>query len=234
MAYPSSIDSFTTKTSTDYVLAAHVNSLQTAVVAIETELGTDPAGTETNVADRLDALEATASLLAGRKRRFNILTVKGDPDNPPVDSMLDGTLVSTPIMLFSSSVDQKVHFSFHVPPDCNTDYDLTLCLDCAVNDDGDTGETVGIELHYACVANDESITGATEHTVDITDGLDVSSWDAEKRYYVDDLVIDAAHIAAGDTIHCTLQRDTDDDDDYPHDFGIYNIAIEYTIKNPST
>lgn len=40
MAYPSTLDSFTTKVAnTDLVRAAHINSLQDAVVNIETELG---------------------------------------------------------------------------------------------------------------------------------------------------------------------------------------------------
>lgn len=38
--YPGSLDSFTAKTDgVDYNLAAHINDLQDAVVAIETELG---------------------------------------------------------------------------------------------------------------------------------------------------------------------------------------------------
>lgn len=54
MAYPASLDSFTTKTDgvTD-VVAAHVNDLQTAIVNIETELGTDPAGSATDTKTRL-------------------------------------------------------------------------------------------------------------------------------------------------------------------------------------
>lgn len=56
MAYPASLDSFTTKTDdVTEVLAAHVNDMQTAIVAIETELGTDPAGTLTDVKTRLAA-----------------------------------------------------------------------------------------------------------------------------------------------------------------------------------
>lgn len=54
MAYPGSLDSFTTKTDdVTEVMAAHVNDLQTAIVAIETELGTDPAGTKTDLKTRL-------------------------------------------------------------------------------------------------------------------------------------------------------------------------------------
>jgi hypothetical protein len=50
MAYPSSIDSFTTKAYGDTVEAAHVNSLQTAVAAIETKVGV----TGSSVVDSLD------------------------------------------------------------------------------------------------------------------------------------------------------------------------------------
>lgn len=43
-AYPTTVKSFTTKVDfTDTVLAAHVNSLQEEVVAVQTELGTDVA-----------------------------------------------------------------------------------------------------------------------------------------------------------------------------------------------
>ncbi len=49
-SYPGAIDSYTTKTdSVDTVAAAHVNNLQDAVVAIETELGTNPKGSYTSV-----------------------------------------------------------------------------------------------------------------------------------------------------------------------------------------
>lgn len=56
-SFPSSLDSYTANTDgVDDVIAADVNELQEAIVAIETELGTDPAGTETDVSDRLDAM----------------------------------------------------------------------------------------------------------------------------------------------------------------------------------
>ena len=64
MAYPASLDSFTANTDgVDDVVAADVNELQTAIVAIETELGTDPAGTATDVKTRLArSLGATGNL----------------------------------------------------------------------------------------------------------------------------------------------------------------------------
>ena len=43
MSFPSTIDSFTTKVDgVDYYLAAHMNAVQTAIVAIETALGINP------------------------------------------------------------------------------------------------------------------------------------------------------------------------------------------------
>lgn len=54
MTYPSTIDSFLAKVDdVDDVMAQDINELQTAVEAIETELGTDPAGSLTDVKTRL-------------------------------------------------------------------------------------------------------------------------------------------------------------------------------------
>lgn len=54
MAYPASLDSFTTKVDgVDTYYAAHVNDIQTAIVNVETELGTDPAGSATDLTTRL-------------------------------------------------------------------------------------------------------------------------------------------------------------------------------------
>jgi len=67
VAYPTSLDSFSTKTDSvggvggDYVVAAHINALQDALLLIETELGTDPAGSATDVKTRL----AAAMMAAG-------------------------------------------------------------------------------------------------------------------------------------------------------------------------
>lgn len=64
MAYPASLDSFTTNTdSVDDVLAADMNAVQAGIVAIETELGTDPAGSLTDVKTRLAVSLSAAGLL---------------------------------------------------------------------------------------------------------------------------------------------------------------------------
>lgn len=55
-SYPGAIDSFTTKSAGQTITAAHVNDMQDAVVAVQTELGTDPAGSEVDVKTRLDNL----------------------------------------------------------------------------------------------------------------------------------------------------------------------------------
>lgn len=76
MAYPSTVDSYTAKTDgVDHVLAAHVNTLQTSVVAIETELGTDPAGSVPDVKTRLAVSHDDAGNL--RFKAVSDLTVSG-------------------------------------------------------------------------------------------------------------------------------------------------------------
>lgn len=64
MAFPGTLDSFTTKTDgVDKYLAAHMNAVQTSVVNIETELGTDPAGSATDLKTRLAVAISNAGLL---------------------------------------------------------------------------------------------------------------------------------------------------------------------------
>lgn len=53
-SYPGALDSFTTKTdNVDAILASHVNDLQNSVVAIQTELGTNPSAGFSDVTARL-------------------------------------------------------------------------------------------------------------------------------------------------------------------------------------
>lgn len=54
MAYPGTLDNFTPKVdNVDSIMAADINELQTAIEAIETELGTDPAGSAADLKTRL-------------------------------------------------------------------------------------------------------------------------------------------------------------------------------------
>ena len=58
-SYPGAVKNYTSKTDgVDDVLASHVNDLQLEVTAIETELGTDPAGTYTDLKTRLATFPA--------------------------------------------------------------------------------------------------------------------------------------------------------------------------------
>lgn len=61
--FPGGLDSFTTRTdgAGQLILAAHMNGVQDAIVAVETELGTDPAGASATVKDRLDALDTAVA-----------------------------------------------------------------------------------------------------------------------------------------------------------------------------
>lgn len=65
MSYPSSIDTFTAVVDgVDQVVAANINGVYTAVEAIQTELGTDPAGSLTDVKTRLAVSLTAAGYLA--------------------------------------------------------------------------------------------------------------------------------------------------------------------------
>lgn len=56
--YPGGIDSFTSKVDNqDTILANDINELQEAIENVETELGTDPAGEFSDVAERLDDID---------------------------------------------------------------------------------------------------------------------------------------------------------------------------------
>ena len=57
--YPGILDSYTTKTDlTETIYAAHVNNMQDAIVAIETELATNPKGANASVKARLEWIES--------------------------------------------------------------------------------------------------------------------------------------------------------------------------------
>lgn len=62
-SFPGSIKTFTDQVDDiDTVDAADINAAYDEIEAIETELGTDPAGSYTDVSDRLDAIEAGATI----------------------------------------------------------------------------------------------------------------------------------------------------------------------------
>ena len=64
-SYPGGLDSFTTKEDkVDLNQASHINDLQNAIVAAQTELGINPAGTRTDLLTRLSILMATNGALA--------------------------------------------------------------------------------------------------------------------------------------------------------------------------
>lgn len=63
--YPGSLDTFTTKTDKqDDYAAAHMNDVQNAIVAAQTEMGVNPAGSLTDVVTRLDYVQDSDGALA--------------------------------------------------------------------------------------------------------------------------------------------------------------------------
>ena len=77
--YPGGLDSYTTKQDgVDTVAAAHINDLQDAVSAIETELGTDPKGGYSNVGAAIaDKISASGGTLTGNLACNAGVTVDG-------------------------------------------------------------------------------------------------------------------------------------------------------------
>ena len=62
--YPGNIDSYTDKVNNqDTIIAAHVNNLQDAIVAIETELGTNPSGEHDTVKEYIESVEDSVNEL---------------------------------------------------------------------------------------------------------------------------------------------------------------------------
>lgn len=63
--YPTSLDSYTTKVNNvDIYDASHINDLQGAIVAIETQLGTTPKGTSASVAERIAGIRSLSGATA--------------------------------------------------------------------------------------------------------------------------------------------------------------------------
>ena len=106
MSFPSDIDSFTPNVDdVDDVIAEDVNELQTAIEAIETELGTDPAGSCTDLKTRLahsinnagmlefdDATELTISSGAITvTQNFHKVDTEADASTDYLDTINGGT-----------------------------------------------------------------------------------------------------------------------------------------------
>jgi hypothetical protein len=112
MAYPASLDSFTPKTdNVDDVMAADVNELQTAITALETELGTDPAGTLTDVKTRLAISLTDAGLV--RFAASTLLTISSGAITPTgnwhrVDT--EGSAASDYLDTIAAGADGQVLF----------------------------------------------------------------------------------------------------------------------------
>jgi hypothetical protein len=233
-SYPGALKNFTDFVDgVDYPQATMFNQIHDEVEAIQAELGTDPAGASAStVKERLENIEATDWLLEGKKRRVAVHSVKADDANAPSESFLTGTNVKTNVMWFNKDTNQKVHFTFHVPPDCDPAEDLTLILGCVIPT-AEASKAVVLDLDYRATAESEQINAGGSEQSD-TAILDVGTWTANYLLRISSLAAAAAQIAAADTISFSLSRDTaNGSDNYGYNFGIINIALEYTVKNPT-
>ena len=62
LQYPTAVDAFASwENDVDTVTATMFNDIQTSIVATQTELGADPAGSYSTVVDRLDAIDTAIS-----------------------------------------------------------------------------------------------------------------------------------------------------------------------------
>lgn len=88
--YPGSLDSFVAKSdgAGNPVNAAHINNLQNSIVAIETELGTDPAGSSADVKTRLGIQTKTYRALISQ-------SLTNNPTAVVLENTLSGAIVWT-------------------------------------------------------------------------------------------------------------------------------------------
>jgi len=214
-----------------YPTAQQTQDAYDEITAIETVLGTSGMGGD-SVATRLATLEGGGVMSEGKKRIMNIMAVTPDLSNPPVQDFITGTNVETEVMWFGASADTKVHFNFTLPSDVDTTEDITVLIDCCISDAPSTGDVVELVMYYLPItASSTSLSsGATEQST--SDNYIVDGWTVGIKRTHSELTIPSTHLTAGYSYSCTLLRDVSEDD-YANDFGITNIALKYTCKDPA-
>ena len=214
----------------DYPLVSDINDPRAEIEAIETELGLNPSGSSTDVATRLTAIEAGDYLLSGKKRTETIWTAYNDPAASVQQGYIQGTIIKTPALFFATAATNRIHFTWRVLPNVDTTENVTLLIDCVIETAEATNYNVDLALYYRSVASNELFTGTEQSS---TDTQDVQTWGANKRYVNTSLVISAAQIAADDLVTGCIERNPAATLEYPYRFGITNISLEYTCKDPA-
>ena len=96
--YPTALDTSSTLpyviNNVSPVVADNVNILRDAIVAIETELGTSPSGTETTVKARIEAIESMLSLTAPNSAQYFVLAANVSLSNERVLNFASGLSTS--------------------------------------------------------------------------------------------------------------------------------------------
>ena len=119
--YPGNIDSYTSKVDNqDTIIAAHVNDLQDAVVAIETELGTNPSGDHDTVKEYIESVEESVEELI---EEFTLPISDADISLSPGNIGCHSTLAEH---VTDSSIHRTVSSSSLTPRNYPEDVDTTL------------------------------------------------------------------------------------------------------------
>jgi len=128
-SYPSAVKTFTTKiNATDYPDASHINDPQLEITAIETELGTLPKGSNTDVKTRLSAIEAGTNITIGAISQMSMAIGTSDI-NTASTSYVDMTDMSVTLTTILNSKVLIMFDGIFVPSSELADLMLELRID---------------------------------------------------------------------------------------------------------
>lgn len=142
--YPGALDTFTTKQDGEdkIIYAAHVNDLQDSVLAIETELGTDPAGSAADLKTRLAIMLTDAGGFKGPGQVKIVAKAHGEYTTiqSAINAIADATAAKPYVVLiFPGVYDEKVTCKDHVnllglsPRSCKIDTTQNRGIEVATN-----------------------------------------------------------------------------------------------------
>ena len=128
-SYPSAVKSFTTKVDgTDYPSASHINDPQLEITAIETELGLLPKGSNTDVHERLDAIEAGTNITIGAISQMSMAIGTSDISTNST-SYVDMTDMSVTLTTIANSKVLVLFNGIFVPSAQTADLMIELRID---------------------------------------------------------------------------------------------------------
>jgi len=130
-SYPSSVKSFITKVNgVDWPDMSHINDPQLEIVAIETELGTLPKGSNTDVKTRLNAIEAGTNVTIGAISQMSMAIGTSDINTPnPGTTYSDMADMSVTLTTIANSKVLVLFNGIFVPSAQTADLMIELRID---------------------------------------------------------------------------------------------------------